>query len=81
MYSPLGSVTTLRVRPVAAFVRVTVAPGMAAPDESRTVPRMVPLTACADAGGGASQARKANTTTAHRSTPAVHVCFIVSSGD
>jgi len=82
VYSPLGSVITARVRPVDVFVSVTLAPGIAAPDESRTVPRMVPLTAWPDAGGGDNQGRRARKTTAHRATPAaraVHVCFIISS--
>ena len=79
VYSPLGSLTTLRVKPVAVFASVTVAPGSAAPDESYTVPNMVPLTAWAAAGRGDSQARRATATTAHRSTLMVHDCFIISS--
>ena len=80
--SPDGSVTTVRLRPVSVFTSVTVAPGIAAPDVSRTVPRIVPLTAWAASGRGASQGRTARETTAHRSTPAARallICFIISS--
>src|SRR5438132_14109709 len=45
VYSPAESVVTVRVRPVAVCVSVTVAPGMTAPVVSVTVPRMVPVTA------------------------------------
>src|SRR6185295_496775 len=43
---------------------------------------IVPLTACAEAGGGDIERTTAIATTAHRVRPtarAVHVCFIISS--
>ena len=60
MYSPFALVTTLRLKPVPVFTSVTVAPGTTAPVESFTIPRIVPVTAWAPAGGGARQHRMAN---------------------
>ena len=59
VYSPLESESTLRVKPLSVFTRFTVAPGSAPPLESRTVPRIVPVTACAASGCGSSAATKA----------------------
>src|SRR3954462_15323082 len=50
--SPLVSATIVRVRPVPSLTMVTLAPGTTEPDESVTVPRIVPLTACAPAFTG-----------------------------
>jgi len=43
MYAPLSFVVEDRVSPVAGAVTVTVAPGTADPDESVTVPEMLPV--------------------------------------
>ena len=45
VYSPFESLTNVRLSPVSVCVTTTVTPGMTAPDESVTVPRMVPVTA------------------------------------
>ena len=50
------------------FVAVTVAPGMAAPCWSVTVPVMEPYSACAETGGGATSAA-----TSASATPAISV--------
>jgi hypothetical protein len=47
-YTPLGSVTTLRERPVARFFAVIVAPGMTPPDWSLRIPEIWAF--CANAG-------------------------------
>src|SRR5260370_34427128 len=45
--SPLPSVVTVRSSPVPRFFVVTVAPGIAAPESSLAVPKMVPVLLCA----------------------------------
>jgi hypothetical protein len=54
-YSPASLVTAVRMRPVAVCVAVTRAPRTTAPDESVTVPRIVPRTLCAWQGDGRSR--------------------------
>jgi hypothetical protein len=49
VYSPPASETIVRVSDVPSLRIVTFAPATTAPDESVTVPRMVPLTDCATA--------------------------------
>jgi hypothetical protein len=49
-YSPAGFVFVAVGTPVAALVAVTVAPARMAPEESVTMPRIAPVTVCADAG-------------------------------
>jgi hypothetical protein len=44
------SLTAVRIVPVAAWVKVTVTPGRAAPDWSTTEPWIDPVTLCAVAG-------------------------------
>src|SRR5436309_8187425 len=56
--SPMVSVVTVRVSPVFWFLTITCAPGTMAPLVSATVPRMVPVTACADAGRGRERKRR-----------------------
>src|ERR1051325_8697807 len=51
LYSPVESLLIERVRPVSELTIVTETPGTAAPLESWTVPRIVPLTACARSAG------------------------------
>src|SRR5215510_6316617 len=57
-YSPSESLTTTRAMPVCVLVRVILTPATAAPLPSLTDPRIVPLTACAAACAGHSNARK-----------------------
>src|SRR6185436_11041571 len=54
-----ASVTEFRLKPVPAFVNVTVTPGSTAPEGSRTVPRMSPLSRCAQAEAVAARRKKA----------------------
>ena len=48
-YKPSGSLTSVRVKPVAALFAVTVTPGTAAPCGSRIRPVTLPVVCCANA--------------------------------
>src|SRR5438093_2025454 len=56
-YSPASSVVRVRARPLSLSIMLTVAPGMTAPVESLTLPRIRPKLPCAD-----SAKEKSNTT-------------------
>ena len=82
MYSPEELEVTVRVNPVPVCVTVTRAPGTAAPDESRTVPRSVPVTACPQATWGSSSettARPSRAIRAHLAAVTGWIVFITSS--
>src|SRR5262249_25569503 len=68
---PTPSVTASRLKPVLLLVTSTVAPGIAAPDESLTSPTIDPYSTCAPAREGAVQintttARTTNASNTHR---------------
>src|SRR4051812_24926777 len=65
---PLSVDTAVAAVPVASWVAVTVAPGTTAPDWSRTVPTMVPVSSCADAGRAVIKSAIKAAKTARRTT-------------
>src|SRR2546425_182206 len=50
LYSPASSVVRVRARPLSLSIMLTVAPGMTAPVESLTLPRIRPKLPCANSG-------------------------------
>src|SRR5579875_1075351 len=58
VYSPLAPVVVVSVIEVASLVRVTVALGMTAPEVSRTVPKMAPVSTWARAKRAANASRE-----------------------
>jgi hypothetical protein len=67
--SPFESDCKFLVRPVPSLTMVTLAFGITEPEESVTVPTMVPLTACAANVAGMLAIASASTTRTCRSRP------------